>query len=55
MADKIEELITILQDHVLARYDSIDAFLNAEGILVNQEFYDLSTALGYTISEDYLE
>jgi hypothetical protein len=52
---QLDALIRALQNHVLARYDSIDDFLEEEEILVKQRFYDLSNTLGFEITSAYLE
>lgn len=54
-SDNLTRLIIALQQHILARYDTIDDWLSEQGILVKQDFYDLSNNLGYTISNTYLE
>ena len=53
--NKLRALVTSLQQHILARYDTIDDWLNDAGIKVKQRFYDLSNELGYEISSIYLE
>ena len=52
---ELNNLVVALQRHILARYDTIDDWLDDATILVKQRFYDLSNSLGYEISSTYLE
>lgn len=52
---RLTPLVRELQLHILARYETIDEWLDDAGILVKQRFYDLSNDLGYEISPAYLE
>lgn len=51
----LSNLVNSLQQHILARYETVDDWLSESGILVKQRFYDLSNSLGYEISSAYLE
>lgn len=51
----LNALTISLQKHILARYETIDDWLNESGILVKKRFFDLSNSLGYEISTAYLE
>lgn len=52
---QLNDFVVALQLFVLELYDTIDDFLQTEGILVKQKFADLSDELGYTISSLYIE
>jgi len=52
---RLDPLVRALQLHILARYETVDDWLNEAGILVKQRFFDLSNNLGYEISPAYLE
>ena len=54
-SNNMKQLVRALGEHIEARYDTIDDFLQEEGILVKQNFYDLSNSLGYVITSTYLE
>tara|TARA_Y100000034_G_scaffold115283_1_gene152283 strand:- start:302 stop:670 length:369 start_codon:yes stop_codon:yes gene_type:complete len=49
--------VRALNQHVLNRGDvaTVDAFLNAQGITVPQNWADLSASAGYTISSTYID
>lgn len=53
--NKLRALVISLQQHILARYDTVDDWLDDAGIQVKQRFFNLSNDLGYEISSTYLE
>ena len=54
-SNQLNDFVVALQLFVLESHDTIDDFLQTEGILVKQKFADLSDQLGYTISSLYIE
>jgi hypothetical protein len=52
---EINEAVTSLQRHVTIRANSVDSFLSSNGVKVQQDFADLSLAVGYKISSNNIE
>lgn len=59
-ADNIEDspllldVVKKLQEHITARYDSVNSFLAVNGIKVSQAFADLSSVAGFVISDEHI-
>lgn len=55
ISSELQSFIIAFQNHVVVHYGSVNEFLEDNGILVSQDFADLSDSLGYEINSNNIE